>query len=107
MRQRLAEGTLYGMKEPNADPARSPWLVPAFQFEGGGLLPGVREVAPEFDRALSPVTVGRWFTAANDELVPADEGDEGEEPVSPREWLLRGLSSSRVALLARYLGQVL
>ena len=56
-------------------------------------------------RNLSPVTVERWFYAPNDELIPEDWGGAGEEPVSPRDWLLMGLPPRRVALLARYLGE--
>lgn len=105
VRQRLAGRTLYGIKGHHGDPHRSPWLVPAFQFGEQGLIPGIREVAPELSRNLSPVTVERWFNAPNDELIPEDWGGAGEEPVSPRDWLLSGLPPRRVALLARYLGE--
>ena len=72
-----------------------------------GLIPGIREVAPEISRNLGPVTVERWFNAPNDELIPEDWGGAGEEPVPPRDWLLSGLPPRRVALLARYLGETL
>ena len=93
VRQRLAERTLYGIK------LRGGWRLPAFQFEGQGLLPGIDQVLPHLDPELHPVAVYRWFATPNPDLV-IDEGDNGERIVSPRDWLHTGRDPSVVAEIA-------
>ncbi len=81
VRQRLKEKTLYGVKAGREN------RFPAFQFEGGGEVPGVGEVLRHVDRSLHPVALANWFTLPTPELY-LDE--EEERAVSPREWLLSG-----------------
>jgi hypothetical protein len=81
IRQRLREGTLYGVK------ARRENRLPAFQFEGGNVVPGIAEVLTRMDRSVHPVAVLNWFVLPNPDLY-LDE--EEARPVSPRHWLLSG-----------------
>ena len=77
IQRRLAEHTLYGVK------LEGEWYILPFQFAGGRLLPGIDKVIPRLDPRLHPVTVYIWSTTQNPDLVIDDE------PVSPRDWLLR------------------
>src|SRR5215211_6208125 len=81
IRQRLREGTLYGMKSGREN------RLPAFQFEGAKEVPRIAEVLERMDRSLHPVAVLNWFTLPNPDLY-LDE--EEARPVSPRYWLLSG-----------------
>ena len=81
IRQRLSEGTLYGVKAGREN------RLPAFQFEGGGEVPGIAEVLTRMDRSVHPVAVLNWFALPNPDLY-LDEGEA--RPVSPRHWLLSG-----------------
>ena len=81
IRQRLSEGTLYGVKAGREN------RLPAFQFEGGGEVPGIAEVLRRMDRSVHPVAVLNWFALPNPDLY-LDE--EEARPVSPRCWLLSG-----------------
>lgn len=93
IRQRLTGRgpSLYGVKW------RGEWLLPRFQFADKGEVPGLAKVVPRLDPSLSPISVARWFLAPNPDLVL--EGD-GEEPISPRDWLLAGHSPMEIARLA-------
>lgn len=93
IRQRLlgARPSLYGMKW------RGEWLLPPFQLTARGEVPGLAQVVPELDRSLSPVAVAHWFLSPSPDLVP---DEDGEEPVSPRDWLLAGHAPAEVARLA-------
>lgn len=93
VRQRLQEGTLYGLR------AGSEWRIPEFQFFEGELLPGGRQVFPEIDRELHPVAVFQWFTAPNPDLFAEEPGEE----LSPREWLATGRAIEPVVRLAENL----
>ena len=81
IRQRLGEGTLYGVKAGREN------RLPAFQFEGGKEVPGIAEVLARMDRSVHPVAVLNWFVLPNPDLY-LDE-DEAR-PLSPRHWLLSG-----------------
>ena len=81
VRQRLREGTLYGVKAGREN------RLPAFQFEGGKEVPGIAQVLKHIDRSLHPVAVLNWFMLPNPDLF-LDE--EEARPVSPRHWLLSG-----------------
>ena len=81
VRQRLSEGTLYGVKAGREN------RLPAFQFEGGKEVPGIGQVLKHIDRSLHPVAVLNWFMLPNPDLF-LDE--EEARPVSPRHWLLSG-----------------
>jgi hypothetical protein len=93
IRQRLGEHTMYGIRSGNQ------WHLPAFQFQGDRLVPGVEEVFPLLPQDLPPVVVFRWFTLPNVDLYV----EELEKTVSPREWLLMGHPVEPVAELAHYL----
>jgi excisionase family DNA binding protein len=81
VRQRLKDGTLYGVKAGREN------RLPAFQFEGGAEVPGVATVLRHVDRSVHPIALLNWFTLPSPDLY-LDE--EREEAVSPREWLLSG-----------------
>ena len=81
IRQRLREGTLYGVKTGREN------RLPAFQFDGGREVPGIADVLRRMDRSLHPVAVLNWFALPNPDLY-LDE--EEARPVSPRHWLLSG-----------------
>ncbi len=90
IRQLLAARRIYGLQVKGA------WRIPAFQFDGSRLLPGLEEVLPRLPEGLHPVAVYRWFTTPNPDLAPGDLDRE----LSPREWLLAGYSPKAVAELA-------
>jgi hypothetical protein len=94
IRQRLTSqsSTLYGIR------LESGWVIPEFQFEGNELLSGISEVVPHLDPELHPVSVFRWFTLPNPDLI-ADEL-EGRA-LSPRDWLRLGYPPGAVAAIAR------
>ena len=89
VRQRLREGTLFGI---DYDGERR---LPRFQFERRQVLPGLRDVMSTLPAGLNPLDVAQWFLAPNPDL------EAGEEHVSPREWLLRGKPVEAVVALAR------
>jgi len=93
IRQRLTgpRPTLYGVKW------RGEWLLPRFQFAGKAEIPGFDEVVPHLDPQLNPVAVARWFLSPSPDLAVEKDG---EETMSPREWLLAGHSPMAVARLA-------
>jgi hypothetical protein len=92
VRQRLREGTLFGI---DYDGERR---LPRFQFERRQVLPGLREVMATLPAGLNPLDVAQWFLAPNPDL------EAGEENLSPREWLLRGKPVAVVVALARGFG---
>ena len=51
IRQRLAEGSLYGFKDAHA------WLVPTFQFQGEGLVAGLDRVLKRLPRDVAALAV--------------------------------------------------
>jgi DNA-binding CsgD family transcriptional regulator len=91
VRQLLAARKLYGLQVKGA------WRIPAFQFQGEHLLPGLDEVVPALPKDLHPVGVYHWFTEPNPDLS-SEKG--GEHRMSPREWLLAGYPPRAVAQLA-------
>jgi len=91
VRQRLAERSLYGVKDV------STWLLPAFQFQAEGLVPGVEVVFKRLPSDISPLAVARWFGIPNPDLCTRD--DE-ERPLTPLQWLLGGNRPDPAAELA-------
>jgi hypothetical protein len=91
VRQRLAEGSLYGLKDGNT------WRLPAFQFAGDGLVPNIEAVLKRLPVELSPLAVARWLTSPNPDLCTRGED---ERPMSPRRWLLEGHPPEAAAELA-------
>jgi len=93
IRQRLRERSLFGLEYEGE------WRLPRFQFERGRPLPGLAEVLAALAEDLSPLDLAEWFLSPNPDL----EAGTGGEPLSPRQWLLRGLPPERVAAIARRL----
>jgi hypothetical protein len=91
VRQRLAERSLYGIKEGNA------WILPAFQFRGEGEVPGLDAVVRRLPPDIGAVAVARWFASPNPDLCTRD--DE-ERPLTPLQWLLAGNPPGPAAELA-------
>lgn len=94
IRQRLGEGTLYGIR------IDSEWCLPLFQFTDDGLLPGIGEVIARIDRErMHPVALYRWFISPNPDLYAEDL----EVELSPRQWLASGRPAEPVARTAAHL----
>lgn len=90
IRQRLREGSLYGVDYDGEK------RLPRFQFEGRKVVPGLAEVLPELPAQMSPLDVAEWFLAPNPDLQI-----EEDRAISPREWLLSGRAVAAVVVLAR------
>ena len=91
VRQRLAERSLYGIKEGKA------WLLPAFQFREEGEVPGLDAVVRRLPPDIGAVAVARWFASRNPDLCTRDEE---ERPLTPLQWLLAGNPPGPAAELA-------
>jgi hypothetical protein len=91
IRQRLAERSLFGVKDGNS------WILPAFQFHAQGAVPGLEVVVRRLPRDIGPVAVARWFDSPNPDLCTRD--DE-ERPMTPLQWLLAGNPPGAAAELA-------
>lgn len=91
VRQRLRERSLYGMEYERE------LRLPRFQFERGRALPGLAQVLAALPAALNPLDVAEWFLSPHPDL----EVPDGEEGVSPREWLLAGRPVDAVTALAK------
>ena len=93
IRQRLTARppTLYGIR------LESGWVIPNFQLDAGRLISGLAEIVPQLAPALHPVTVLRWFTTPNSDLVSDEHGGRA---LSPRDWLRLGLPAGPIAALA-------
>ena len=76
LRQRIAEGTLLGIRRPQA----RGWLIPAFQLTDDGEVPHLARVLAVAQRHLSPLSVACAFEAPDEDL----------DGMSPREWLISG-----------------
>lgn len=103
IRQRLTARppTLYGIRLSDGS-----WRIPRFQFAERRLLPGLGEVVARLDPELHPVAAVRWFTTPSVDLLVEDPNAPPEllgKLLSPREWLLDGLSPRSVADLAETL----
>jgi len=91
IRQRLADRSLYGLKDENT------WLLPAFQFRSRALVPGVSAVLRRLPPDMSPLAAARWFTSPNPDLCTRDTD---ERPLTPLQWLLGGNPPEAAAELA-------
>jgi hypothetical protein len=91
IRQLLLAGQVYGFKQDGD------WRIPAFQFQGNKLVPGIGKVMAKVPRSLSLVALYNWLTTSNPDLRSEAEGDEG---FTPLEWLRSGCSPEAAALLA-------
>lgn len=91
VRQRLRENSLFGIDYDGEK------RLPRFQFERAQVVPGLREVLAALPERLNPLDVAEWFLSPNPDL----EMDTQTEPLSPREWLLKGQSVDAVVAIAR------
>jgi len=91
IRQRLADRSLYGLKDGNA------WLLPAFQFGSNALVPGVSVVVRRLPPDIGVLAAARWFSRPNPDLCTRDDD---ERPLTPRQWLLGGNPPEEAAELA-------
>lgn len=89
IRQRLGDGTLFGIREGRA------WRLPLFQFTPVGELPGWSTVCAAIPASIAPVELDGWLSAPHPDLGVGDD----EQATSPRSWLLEGRSAERVAAL--------
>lgn len=92
VRHQLAANQLAGWKE------RGEWRLPAWQFAGDAVLPGLRAVLAELPDDQPPLVIAAFMSTPQRELIIHDE------PVSPRSWLLAGGDPARVAVLMSVLG---
>ena len=90
IRQRLRERSLFGVEYEGQ------WRLPRFQFERKHLLPSLAEVVAALPAEVNALEVAEWFLSPNPDL----EIEGRETPLSPREWLLRGMPPRRLAELA-------
>jgi hypothetical protein len=91
VRQRLREHSLFGIDYDGEK------RLPRFQFERSHVVPGVREVLAVLPQELNPLDVAEWFLSPNPDL----EIEAQEQPLSPREWLLKGHPVEAVVSLAQ------
>ncbi|MFC3894682.1 DNA-binding protein [Lentzea rhizosphaerae] len=92
IRHRLGVGRLVGWKD------RGSWRLPAWQFAGSGVLPGLETVLAEIPSDQPALVVAAFMTTLQEDLLV-----DGE-PATPRDWLLAGGDPRRVADLASVLG---
>jgi hypothetical protein len=90
VRQRLRENSLFGIDYDGEK------RLPRFQFERAQVIPGLRDVLGALPEGLNPLDVAEWFLSRNPDL----EIETQDEPLSPREWLLKGHSVPAVVDLA-------
>jgi hypothetical protein len=91
VRQRLAERSLYGLKDGAS------WLLPSFQFRAQGLVPGLDLVVRSLPADMGALAVARWFQSPNPDLCT--RGEE-ERPLTPLQWLAEGNPPQPAAALA-------
>ncbi|WP_199438832.1 DNA-binding protein [Umezawaea beigongshangensis] len=92
IRHRLGVGRLDGWKD------RGGWRLPAWQFAGDEVLPGLDVVLAAVPTDQPPLVVAQFMT------TPQDDLDVDGKAASPRDWLLAGGSPDRVAALAAVVG---
>jgi hypothetical protein len=93
VRQRLRERSLFGVEYEGE------WRLPRFQFERNHVLPGLAEVVASVPSDANALEVAEWFLSPDPDL----EIEGRAKPLSPREWLLRGMPPERLVKLARQL----
>ena len=85
---------LYSVAVASGDARR----LPLFQFDDTGRpIPNVLKVIRRIDRTIHPVGVFNWFTSPSPDLANCETDFE---PISPRDWLLRGHPFEPVSRLA-------
>ena len=73
------------------------WVLPAFQFDGASVIPGLEEIVARLDPGIHPLAVSNWFNLPNCDLP---ENESEERNLSPRDWLRSGRPPAPVAELA-------
>jgi hypothetical protein len=92
IRHRLGVGRLVGWKDKGG------WRLPAWQFAGSGVVPGLDTVLAAVPPDQPALVVAQFMTTAQEDL-PVDG-----RPATPRDWLLAGGDPRRVADFAAMLG---
>lgn len=92
VRHRLAAGELLGSKRGRG------WSLPAWQFLGDGVLPGLAKIAPLL-RPVYPVVAASFMATPQPELLVRGRA------VTPRQWLAGGGDPAPIAVLARDLAE--
>ena len=90
VRQMIRERSLHALR------LEGRWKIPVFQFGDEGLVPNIGAVNPALQPSLDPVSVLRWYTRPDPELVAP-----GGEVLSPLDWLRAGMEPAPVVALAR------
>ncbi|WP_410651073.1 DNA-binding protein [Amycolatopsis sp. cmx-4-54] len=91
IRHRLKEGRLTGWKDQG-------WRLPAWQFAGSGVLPGLEVVLRAVPEDQPALVVAAFMSTPQTDLVI------NEHPATPRQWLLSGGDPEHVARLVATLG---
>ncbi|MGY6658965.1 DNA-binding protein [Amycolatopsis sp. TRM77291] len=91
IRHRLKEGRLTGWKDQG-------WRLPAWQFAGSGVLPGLEVVLRAVPEDQPALVVAAFMSTPQADLVINDH------PATPRQWLLSGGDPEHVARLVATLG---
>ncbi|AUI59924.1 DNA-binding protein [Amycolatopsis sp. BJA-103] len=91
IRHRLKEGRLTGWKDQG-------WRLPAWQFTGSGVLPGLEVVLRAVPEDQPALVVAAFMSTPQSDLVI------NEHPATPRQWLLSGGDPDHVARLVATLG---
>jgi excisionase family DNA binding protein len=91
IRHRLKEGRLTGWKDGG-------WRLPAWQFAGSGVLPGLEVVLKALPEDQPALVVAAFMSTPQPDLVI------NEHPATPRQWLLSGGDPDHVARLIATLG---
>lgn len=91
IRHRLKEGRLTGWKDQG-------WRLPAWQFTGSGVLPGLEVVLRAIPEDQPALVVAAFMSTPQTDLVI------NEHPATPRQWLLSGGDPEHVAKLVATLG---
>lgn len=91
IRQRVTGRSLCGVRVGRE------WRLPAWQFDETAAIPHLQRVLEALSADLDPVSIARFMTFANEELLM------GGEPVAPRVWLAAGRDPEPVVRMAGYL----
>lgn len=88
IRQRLADRSIYGIKQGNK------WRIPGWQFDDNGILPGIADVNRAVDHNVDIVALHGFLHTPNVDL------EFGGEPISPLAWLRAGHDPEPVEQIA-------
>jgi hypothetical protein len=90
--QRLSEGEIFSFRLDGEV------LIPAFQFHGEDLVPGIARVNRSLPHARHPLSAINWFHTPQPELHA-----DGSRSLTPLEWLRQGGDPVIVGDLAKHL----